>query len=122
MGKLVPICQNREFQRVYSRGKSYVSPLIVVYVLKNRLGILRVGLTTSKKVGNAVLRSRSRRVMREAFRSLSPRVKEGYDLVLVARGRTPHAKSTQVLRHMETQLQAAGILMRESLEKKGEVR
>ena len=83
------------------RGKSFVSPLVVVYVKKNRNQGLRVGITTSKKIGNAVLRNRSRRVIREAFRELSPRVKSGYDLVFVARGRTPHVKSTDVRRHME---------------------
>lgn len=110
MNKLISICRNNDFRRIYARGKSYVTPLVVVYVLKNRTGNVRVGITTSKKIGNAVLRSRSRRVIREAYRSLSPRVKTGYDLVFVARGRTPHAKSTAVGRHMEKQLEAAGLL------------
>lgn len=87
-----------------------MSPLVVTYVLKNRLGVTRVGITTSKKVGNAVVRSRARRVIREAYRGLCPRVKPGYDLVFVARGRTPGAKSTQVQKHMEKQLLAAGLL------------
>lgn len=87
-----------------------MSPLLVAYVLKNRLGRTRVGITTSKKIGNAVVRSRARRVLREAYRGLSGRVKPGYDLVFVARGRTPSAKSTQVQRHMERQLLAAGVL------------
>lgn len=110
MDKIVSICRNNDFRRIYARGKSYVTPLIVVYVLKNRVGNVRVGITTSKKVGNAVLRNRSRRVIREAYRGLSSRIKNGYDLVFVARGRTPHVKSTDVGRHMEKQLFAAGIL------------
>lgn len=114
MDQIVSICRNNEFRRIYSKGKSYVSPLIVLYVLKNRTKNLRLGITTSKKTGNAVLRSRSRRVLREAYRALSPRIKPGYDLILVARGKTPYVKSTKVRDHLEKQLQAAGILLQKS--------
>ena len=114
MEKLVPICRNNDFRRIYARGKSYVSPLVVVYVVKNRRKEARVGITTSKKVGNAVQRNRSRRVIREAFRALAPRVRPGFDLVLVARGKTPYVKSTDVRRQLERQLQAAGLLREET--------
>ena len=114
MEKLVPICRNNDFRRIYARGKSYVCPLVVVYALKNRTKNVRVGITTSKKVGNAVQRNRSRRVIREAFRALAPRVRPGFDLVLVARGKTPYVKSTDVRRQLERQLQAAGLLREET--------
>ena len=114
MEKLVPICRNNDFRRIYARGKSYVSPLVVVYALKNRTKNVRVGITTSKKVDNAVQRNRSRRVIREAFRALAPRVRPGFDLVLVARGKTPYVKSTDVRRQLERQLQAAGLLREET--------
>ena len=114
MEKLVPICRNNDFRRIYARGKSYVSPLVVVYALKNRTKNVRVGITTSKKVGNAVQHNRSRRVIREAFRALAPRVRPGFDLVLVARGKTPYVKSTDVRRQLERQLQAAGLLREET--------
>lgn len=110
MDKIVPITRNNDFRRAYKRGKSQVSPLLVAYVVKNRLGVTRVGITTSKKIGNAVVRSRARRVLREAYRGLAGGVRLGYDLVFVARGRTAGAKSTQVQRHMEKQLSAAGLL------------
>ena len=87
---------------------------MVVYALKNRTKNVRVGITTSKKVGNAVQRNRSRRVIREAFRALAPRVRPGFDLVLVARGKTPYVKSTDVRRQLERQLQAAGLLREET--------
>jgi ribonuclease P protein component len=110
MENFVPLCRNNDFRRIYARGKSYVTPVVVVYVQKNRSRELRLGITTSKKIGNAVQRNRSRRVIREAFRQLCPRIRRGYDLVLVARGRTPYVKSTQVLRHLEKELSAAGLL------------
>lgn len=110
MEKIVSICRNNDFRRIYNRGKSFVTPLVVVYVMKRKGSQVRVGITTSKKIGNAVERNRSRRVIREAFRELYPRVRRGVDLVLVARGKTPFVKSTDVKRHMEKQLMAAGVL------------
>lgn len=111
MEKMVALCRNNDFRRLYARGKSFVSPVVVVYTLKNRTGQVRVGITTSKKIGNAVQRNRSRRVIREAYRGLASRVRPGVDLVFVARGKTPYVKSTDVARHMERQLQAAGVLL-----------
>lgn len=110
MDQFVPLCRNNDFRRLYARGKSYVTPLVVVYVMKNRTKNVRMGITTSKKIGNAVLRNRSRRVIREAFRGLAGRVRPGFDLVFVARGKTPYVKSTDVALQMVRQLSAAGIL------------
>ena len=109
MELFTPICENRDFRRAYARGKSFVTPIVVVYVLKNRCHCLRIGITTSKKIGNAVQRNRSRRVIREAARFLAPKIKDGYDLVLVARTKTPYVKSTEVTKALEQQLEKAGI-------------
>lgn len=111
MDCFVPICENRDFRRAYTRGKSFVTPVLVVYVVKNRCRSLRVGITTSKKTGNAVKRSRSRRVIREALRALAPDIKQGYDLILVARAKTPFVKSTEVQAALRQQLEKAGILL-----------
>lgn len=110
MEKIVSLCKNHEFRRAYTKGKNFVGSLIVTYVRKNRLGVTKVGITTSKKIGNAVMRNRSRRVIREAFRQLFPQVKPGYDLVIVARGRTPFCKSTQVKEQLFRQLSEAGVI------------
>ncbi|MCI2046922.1 MAG: ribonuclease P protein component [Faecalibacterium sp.] len=88
------LCRNGEFSRVYARGKSYVHPQLVLYVLKTRARHTRVGLTATKKIGHAVDRNRARRVMRAAIAEHLPLDIGGYDLVFVARGRTPHVKST----------------------------
>lgn len=101
--------KNRDFVRIYSRGKSYVHPHIVLYVAKNRLGRTRVGLTATKKVGGAVQRNRARRIMRAALcEHLSPNC-GGYDIILVARGATPRLKSTQLSRTLGKLFQRAGL-------------
>lgn len=102
--------ENKDFRAAYYRGKALVHPLIIVYVKKNRLHTLRMGITTGKKIGKAVQRSRCRRVIREAFRAIAPRLEPSYDYVLVARTRTVFAKSTDVQKVLEDQFTKAGLL------------
>ena len=56
--KIVTLKENRDFKRLYAKGKSCPHPLLVTYARKNRLNISRIGITTSKKIGNAVSRNR----------------------------------------------------------------
>ena len=107
--KYRPLNKNRDFSRAYARGKSYVHPHLVLYVAKNRLGHTRIGLTATKKVGGAVQRNRARRVLRAALCEHLPADIGGYDIILVARGATPHLKSTQVSRSLAALLRRAGL-------------
>ena len=111
MADIISLKENRDFRRLYGKGKSFVSPVVVTYLMKNRRRQVRYGITTSKKIGKAVQRNRSRRVIREAFRLLSPRIKPGYDFVFVARGKTPYVKSGEVKDALEAQLKNAGVLL-----------
>lgn len=110
--KFAVLNTNKDFRTLYYRGKSQVHPLLVTYVRKNRLGHPRAGITTGKKAGNAVARSRCRRVIRAAYRELLPNIQGGWDFVFVARARTAACKSTELRRVMEAQLKAAGVLPR----------
>ena len=87
MNKTVTIKQNHEFRRLYNKGKSAVTPSMVVYCRKSRLPHNRLGITVSTKLGCAVKRNRARRRLRELFRLAQPRLKQGYDVVIVARTR-----------------------------------
>ena len=90
MKKATTLKLNYEFRRVYSKGKSGVSPFIVVYARPNRGGKNRLGITVSAKLGKAVARNRVRRKIREIYRLSRP--KQGYDIVIVARSRAVTAQ------------------------------
>lgn len=108
--------KNSDFRRLYGRGKSAVHPVLVTYSMKNRGHKLRFGITAGKKVGNAVLRNRARRIIREAFRQLSEEVVPGYDIVFVARAKTAHVKMTNVLPVMRSQLKTLGALKEKDID------
>lgn len=101
--------KNWQYNRVYGRGKSYVHPHVVLYVAKNRLGYTRIGLTATKKVGHAVQRNRCRRIMRAALSEHLSQNIGGYDIILVARGQTPHLKSTQLSKTLGKLFAKAGL-------------
>lgn len=86
--KLETLNLNTQFRRIYSKGSSSVKSSIVVYVKPNGLSYNRSGITVSKKIGKATVRNRAKRRLREVFRLNSPKLKCGYDFILVARGRT----------------------------------
>ena len=103
--------QNSDFRRAYGRGKSFSEPALVTYVLKsNRAGVCRMGITTGKKIGNAVVRNRCRRVIAAAFRDLQEEVSGSWDIVFVARYKTGVSKSTKVREIMRKQLKSAGVI------------
>lgn len=110
MGEIITLKENREFKRIYSRGKSFVSPIVVTYAMRNHKNIVRIGITTSKKVGNAVLRNRARRIILSAFRKMFPDVKLGYDFVFVARSKTPFVKSGDIFKYMKVHFKRLGVL------------
>jgi ribonuclease P protein component len=76
-----------EFGKVYKRGRSFADGLLAVYVLKKEDQNLRLGISVSKKVGNSVVRHRITRLIRESFRNSRANVKNGYDIVVVARSK-----------------------------------
>jgi ribonuclease P protein component len=74
-----------EFRRVYERRRSVSDHLLIVYACENNLPHLRLGLSVSRKVGQATKRNRLRRLYREAFRLTRQEMPTGLDLVLIPR-------------------------------------
>ena len=86
---------NRDFRRVY-KGASFAGGYTVVYARKNRAEYNRLGLTVSKSAGNAVVRNRLKRLMRESYRLMEDGIKTGYDIVIVARNRAADKKMQDI--------------------------
>ena len=72
-----------QYALVYDKGSTRVSSLVVMKVLPNGLPLYRYGLSTSRRVGNAVVRNRVRRLLREIVRLTS--LKPGWDIIFIAR-------------------------------------
>lgn len=80
--------------------------------MKNRMGVCRIGMTASKKIGNAVQRNRSRRIIRAAYQSVlrNETFNSSWDLIFVARTKTKYLKSTAVEKEMTECLIKLGVI------------
>jgi len=102
--------KQKDFARVYHRGKSKGGRYVVVIFRQNNLGYTRTAFVSSKKVGNSVERNRSRRLMRESYYSVSNNIREGYDIVFVARNTINGTGMEEVKRSLYGTLRSCGLL------------
>jgi ribonuclease P protein component len=84
-GKHGRITKKRDYLTVYQRGIRSHSEHFTIVVCKNEMGISRLGITVSKKVGSAVQRNRIRRLIREFFRLNRSRLSTPQDIVIIAK-------------------------------------
>jgi len=92
------IKRNNEFRRIYASGKSAATGNLALYCKRNRQGRSQLGITVSTKVGKAVVRNRVRRRLREIYRLHEGSIQRGFDLVVVARVKSPYATYKQLER------------------------
>lgn len=78
-----------DFKKAYERKKSFGNKNLVLYIRENGLPYSRLGITVSKKVGNAVVRNKTKRRIKEIYRSEVENIKPGYDLIFVAKNHVP---------------------------------
>jgi len=90
--------KNYEFHRLYSKGKTAVTPCLVVYARQTRRDRGRVGFTVSTKLGKAVVRNRVRRRLREIYRLHETELRPGVDMVVVARTKAVDAEYARLER------------------------
>ena len=121
--KFVSICENHLFSKAYSKGKRAITSALAVYVLADysaarlakahpeKLVVNRIGLTTSTKLGGAVIRSRCRRIMREGLSALEKekKLKTGFLIVIAARSAAVNLKSTDIKRELESAFKKLGM-------------
>ena len=113
--KFRAICENHLYQKAYSKGKRAVTSALAVYVLPDYMAkrlakshpqketVNRIGLTATKALGGAVVRSRARRILREGLRTLEKEkeFKKGFLIVIAARRASVGMKSTEIKAHLD---------------------
>ena len=113
--KFKAICENHLYSKAYSKGKRAVTSALAVYVLPDyaakRLAkshpqkkiVNRIGLTTSTKLGGAVVRSRCRRILREGLIAIEKEkeLKQGFLIVIAARSAATKLKSTDIKEQLD---------------------
>jgi len=112
MEHTISMKENHLFRRLYAKGKSTVSPCLAVYVRKNRLPRNRLGITVGTKVGKAVIRNRTRRRLREAYRTHEGSMAPGWDIVVVARVKAAFASYQELQRELLKALDKLGVYQR----------
>ena len=102
------LTDSSEFERVYKQGTAYRGRLFSVHAFPNELGSLRLGLSVSKKVGNAVARNTLRRRMREIFARSAGEGDGDLDLVISARPAAKDATFEELREEFDRALRKLG--------------
>ncbi len=79
------IRKRQEFLDVTQNGQKYYTPHFIVFLKPNPQGLLRLGVTVSRRVGKAVKRNRVKRLLREFFRLHKYQLPKGHDIVIIAK-------------------------------------
>ncbi len=102
--------RNSDFQRVRRSGKFYASPFMALAFLRNELDYTRFGFVVSKRLGTAVQRNKIKRRMREATRLRASQVKQGFDLIFIAKPPINQASYAEIEQSLEDLLQQSDLL------------
>ena len=121
--KFTAICENHLYSKAYSKGKRAVTSALAVYVLPDyaarklakahplKKTVNRIGLTATKTLGGAVVRSRVRRILREGLRAVEKEreLKVGFLIVIAARKSAVDMKSNDVKRELDAAFTKLGM-------------
>ncbi|MDD5712814.1 MAG: ribonuclease P protein component [Smithellaceae bacterium] len=99
-GKHEKIRKRKEYKAIYEQGERGYSRNFTYITCTNPSGTRRLGITVSRKVGNAVRRNRIKRLLREFFRLNKAQLQEAQDIVIIARRNMPHLGYHDVLKEL----------------------
>jgi ribonuclease P protein component len=108
------LTKRKEFNYIFKKGKAFSTKLFVLNYSPTKLPTFKVGFSVSKKIGNAVIRNKVKRKMREAFRSFSNEVSEQYNYILVARKGIELASFEEIKKAIYFSLEKGRLLKKEN--------
>ena len=120
--KNIAIREHHLYNKTFTRGKRFVGKYVAVYVLRDfaaerlmrahpqKLYVNRLGLSVSKKLGNAVKRNRSKRLIRAAYDQVKGSLRTGNLIVISPRNAILSVKSTDVCDELKTAFAELGLL------------
>lgn len=85
MQRRLRLHHTRDFKRLREEGQAKRHPHLILSYLPNEYDHNRYGIITVKRLGNAVVRNRTRRLIREAIRLQHADLHQGHDMVFIAR-------------------------------------
>lgn len=120
MKKIHRLKSSKDFQKVFQQGRSCANRNLVLYYRYNEEGLTyRVGFSVSRKVGNAVVRNRVKRLLREVFRLEGELIQQPVDLVVVARMGAASLSYADMKKNVLHLLQKSGLVRKQWGEEKG---
>lgn len=99
-----------DIQRVRRNGTSFAHPLLVLYLLRRGQGGTQFAVSAGRSVGKAVQRNRAKRLIRAALQELIPRIKDGWNIVIVARKPLASANCQDAKKALESLFEKANLL------------
>ena len=101
MLKVSRLRKGREFDEIFRTGTRINGELVRILYLRGNDGEIAFGCAVGKRQGKAHVRTRGRRILREAFRGVSGRISQGMKIVLMLQDRGLASKSTEIQRELE---------------------
>ena len=109
MSKTWALTKRAQYQKVYGLGVAKGDKLVIIKSLANGLEFSRYGFSVNKPLGKAVVRNRVRRLLKEVVRSIP--MKQGWDIVFIARQGAVDADYHQLNESVEKLLIRADLLL-----------
>ena len=107
--------RKKEFRYTYRTGKATQHKYFSCIVARRKAGPSRIGISVNKKQGNSVTRNRIKRRLREAVTPFIPHIKEGYNIIFVARRGIPEAEFIKLTEMVRDALNQSKLLDQEEV-------